>query len=192
MRSPRSASRVLPAVAVALCALAGAPARAEAPQPVAAHEAAAALQRGALAWDVRTAAAPGAALPGALRVDAAALDRWLADGDVAALARAVSAAGLDLSRDVVIYGEPGDARAQALAASLERVAGVRVLWLVGGAAEWQALGLPLAAAASTRLPVPQVLVLRDDAPAGAMAAPHRRDGVTAERVARLASAAAAR
>lgn len=196
MRRHRSRLRVLVGLAVAATfVFAGGVARADAARPVSAHDAAAALQRGALAWDVRTGAStatPGGVLPGTVRVDPAALDRWLADGDVGALARAVSAAGLDLSRDVVIYGEPGDPRAQALAASLERVAGVRVLWLVGGTAEWQAHGLPLDAAASARLPVPQWLVLRDDAPAGAMAAPHRRDGATAELVARLLSAAAPR
>ena len=115
-----------------------------------------ALQQGAMAWDVRSAEA-ATGLPGALRVEPALLDAWLDHHDLAALQAAVSRAGLDLSRDVVVYGEPGDARAQALVASLQSVSPGRVHWLVGGATEWAMRGHALAPAAS-RLPVPQHLV----------------------------------
>lgn len=135
--------------------------------PLSAPQAQAALQRGALAWDVRGAddAAKGG-LPGALRIDAAALDGWLEAGDVAALAQAVSAAGIDLSRELVVYGDAGDRRAQALVASLRGVATGSVHWLVGGAPEWQMRGLPVARGGDARRwPVPQQLVRHGEQPA---------------------------
>jgi 3-mercaptopyruvate sulfurtransferase SseA len=144
--------RILIALAAALAALSAPAVQAENLSAVAAD---AALRQGALAWDVRSAAAPG--LPGALRVEPALLDAWLAQGDLAALQAAVSRAGIDLSRDVVVYGEPGDARAQALVASLQAVSPGRVHWLVGGATEWALSGRNLAAAGA-HLPVPQRLV----------------------------------
>lgn len=132
-----------------------------------AHDAQAALGRGAVAWDVRV--APSALIPGAVLVAPAAVQRWLQGDGRASLAAAVSAAGLDLSRDVVIYGVAGDAQAQALHDGLALLASGRVRWLVGGIDEWQAAGLPTVARAAQRLPVPQHLV--DLAPArGAMAA----------------------
>ncbi len=115
-----------------------------------------ALAQGALAWDVR-ATTETSGLPGARRADAAQLDAWLSKGDMAALQTAVSQAGLDLSRDVIVYGEPGDERAAALVASLAQVSSGRVHWLVGGAAEWSQSGHGLSPL-STHAPVPQHLV----------------------------------
>ena len=133
-----------------------------------AHDAQTALGRGAVAWDVR--AAPATLIPGAVQVAPAAMQRWLQGEGSAGLARAVSAAGIDLSRDVVIYGAAGDAQAQALHDGLARLASGRVRWLVGGIDEWQAAGLPTVARPAQRLPVPQHLVdLAPPAP-GAMAA----------------------
>lgn len=138
-----------------------------------AHDAHAALGRGAVAWDVRM--APAALIPGAVQVAPAAVQRWLQGGDSTSLAAAVSAVGLDLSRDVVIYGVAGDVQAQALHDGLARLASGRVRWLVGGIDEWQAAGLPTVARAAQRLPVPQYLV--DLAPAhGAMVAAGLRRG----------------
>ena len=114
-----------------------------------------ALAQGALAWDVR--ASTDAGLPGARRADAAQVDAWLSRGDLASLQKAVSQAGLDLSRDVVVYGEPGDERAAALVASLQAVSPGRVHWLVGGAAEWSQSGRSLSSL-SVHAPVPQHLV----------------------------------
>ncbi|MBV8604520.1 MAG: hypothetical protein JO224_07545 [Pelomonas sp.] len=122
------------------------------------------LAQGAIAWDVRADAAAG--LPGALHIDAAALDAWLARRDLGALEAAVSRAGIDLSRDLVVYGEPGDARAQALVASLRNISRAQVHWLVGGAAEWAMSGRALAAAAP-HAPVPQHLLAASQAPAPA-------------------------
>ncbi|MBV8502949.1 MAG: hypothetical protein JO006_14690 [Paucibacter sp.] len=116
----------------------------------------AALAQGALAWDVRSAAASG--LPGARRADAGQIDAWLARGDLQALQAAVSQAGLDLSRDVVVYGDAGDERARALVDSLQAVSPGRVHWLVGGAAEWSQSGRRLDSL-SAHAPVPQHLVL---------------------------------
>ncbi len=156
--TPRQAlSRVQPimrtftALALTLLTLSGA-ARADNLSAPAADEA---LRQGAMAWDVRSAAAAG--VPGALRVEPELLDAWLDRHDLAALQAAVSRAGLDLSRDVVVYGEPGDARAQALVASLQALSPGRVHWLVGGAAEWAMSGRALALVGS-HLPVPQRLV----------------------------------
>ena len=120
-----------------------------------------ALRQGALAWDVR--AQPDAGLPGALHIDAASLEAWLQHHDLEALQAAVSHAGLDLSRDIVVYGEAGDARAQALVASLQKLSSGRVHWLVGGATEWAMSGRELRSTRDARLPVPQRLVAADDA-----------------------------
>ena len=114
-----------------------------------------ALAQGATAWDLRATAVQG--LPGARQVDDALLQAWLQRGDLSALQAAVSKAGLDLSRDVVIYGEPGDERAQALVASLRAVSPGRVHWLVGGAEEWSQSGRGLAPF-TAHAPVPQHLV----------------------------------
>jgi 3-mercaptopyruvate sulfurtransferase SseA len=112
-----------------------------------------ALAQGATAWDVRVQAPR--LLSGAARAD---LDAWQRGGGVAALQAAVSAAGIDLSRDVVVYGAAGDPQAQALVRALQPVASGRVHWLVGGIDEWQAAGLPTIAQAAARLPIPQRLV----------------------------------
>lgn len=146
-------------------------------QPLSALDAQAALQRGALAWDVRSAhASPTGTLPDALRIDEAALDRWLEAGDVEALAQAVSAVGIDLSREVVIYGDAGDPRAQALVASLGGVATGTVHWMVGGADEWQMQGLPLSQnTAARRWPVPQQLARHGELPLNPMCAGALRD-----------------
>jgi rhodanese-related sulfurtransferase len=139
-------------------------------EPLSARAAQQALQRGALAWDVRD---EGAVLPGALRLDAAALRRWAQQGDLGALQQAASVAGLDLSRDVVVYGAAADRRAEAVVTALSKVVTGRLHWLVGGIDEWQALGLPTQVDPSSRLPVPQRLVPGPDG--GSMADAARRD-----------------
>jgi thiosulfate/3-mercaptopyruvate sulfurtransferase len=116
----------------------------------------AAMAEGALVWDVRAQASTG--LPGALRIDAASLDAWLEGHDLVALRQAVSRAGLDLSRDIVVYGGAGDARAQALVESLQGLSPGRVHWFVGGVSEWTMSGRSLLARSGSRLPVPQWLV----------------------------------
>jgi 3-mercaptopyruvate sulfurtransferase SseA len=156
---------------------------AQAADAISAAQARLALADGAVAWDVREAAA--AHLPGSARADLAA---WRAGGGVAALAAAVSAAGIDLSRDVVVYGLAGDERARALVAALQAVASGRVVWLVGGIDEWQAAGLPTVAQADKRLPVPQRLVRFGDAPSGDRpAAPTLRRSLEASAPATLAA-----
>jgi 3-mercaptopyruvate sulfurtransferase SseA len=134
------------------------------------------LQEGAQALDVRPTGST-ALLPGAVQLEAAVWQQWLQTGDVQALSRAVSAAGLDLSRDVLIYGEAGDARAQALYEALRPLATGQLLWLVGGIDEWRLSGRVTASAASPRLPVPQYLVAQGGEPAAAprMAAASLRD-----------------
>jgi len=164
---------VIPAL-LALLALGQTTAHAEALSAPAAEKA---LAQGAMAWDLRATAARG--LPGARQVDESLLQAWLRRGDLAALQTAVSQAGLDLSRDVVVYGEPGDARAQALVASLQAVSPGRVHWLVGGAEEWSQSGRGVAPL-TTHAPVPQHLVVLSPAE-GRMASASLR-GVAAAQV----------
>lgn len=163
-------ARRLPAFAAALL-LASGVARAEA---VSAPAAAQRLQEGAQAWDVR-ASGQDQVLPGAVQLDAQACLQWLASGNVQALSAAVSAAGIDLSRDLVIYGSAGDNQAQALYTALQTVATGRVLWFVGGIVEWQLSGRSTVAHPSPRLPVPQHLVALSAEAASRMAAANLRD-----------------
>lgn len=142
-----------------------------------------ALARGATAWDVR--AGPATLIAGAVQASTADVQRWLDGQGTQWLERAVSTAGIDLSRDVVVYGAAGDPRAQALYEGLTRLASGRVHWLVGGIDEWQAAGLPTAGQAVQRLPVPQRLVpraLADGLQAPTMAAPALRRSEPAQPV----------
>ena len=158
-------------------------------EPLSAPAAAAALQRGVTAWDLRPASAGPLGLPGAVRDDAPNLDRWLLTRDVTTLSAAVTNAGIDLSRGVVIYGEAGDARVQAIVESLQGVATGGVYWLVGGTVEWQLAGLALAPATfARRLPVPQRLAPPVAAAATAMA-DHSRRGTPEVAIARRVSLA---
>lgn len=123
---------------------------------VSADAAAQALARGAAVLDIRPADdfARGH-LPGAVSAPGAA-----ATEDRAALQQLVSSQGIDLSREVLVMGQPGDAHAQRLHAALLAYATGRVQWFVGGVHEWTLSGRPLASAAPTvaRPPVPQHLV----------------------------------
>lgn len=140
--------------------VAAAPARADV---LSAHAAQQTLARGAVAWDVRSAAdyAQGH-LPGAVRAE------WDGEWTLTALEAAVSQAGIDLSREVLVYGSAGEPRARRLYEVLQRVAPGRVHWLVGGVQEWALAGQPLSQVPAVRAPVPQrLVVLRDDDEAAA-------------------------
>lgn len=123
-------------------------------EAVSADAAALALAQGATVVDVRSAQAyaqghlPNAAL---LPQDAARLS-------VSTLGRLLSGAGIDLSRTVLVVGEPGDASAQALWHTLSAYATGRVLWLVGGTTEWQMTGRALSTQVLAAQAVPQYLV----------------------------------
>jgi 3-mercaptopyruvate sulfurtransferase SseA len=140
----------LPAISALWCVHASANGH----EAVSADAAALALAQGATVADVRSAQAyaqghlPSAAL---LPQDAARLS-------VAKLERVLSDAGIDLSRTVLLVGEPGDANAQALWHTLSAYATGRVLWLVGGATEWQMTGRPLSTDVASAKAVPQHLV----------------------------------
>jgi len=155
------------ALALYVVAAAGA-VHAAPPQALDASMAQQALARGAVAWDLREAPATPL-LPGALRLDAAAVRAWLDRGDVAALSAAASAAGLNLAGEVLIYGDSDDTRAAAVAAQLATVSRGRVHWLAGGIAPWLAAGLPSSEQPARRLPLPQRLSVI--APLPAVAAP---------------------
>ncbi len=165
-------SRSVTPLVLAACLAAPLWARADA---LGATQARHAIERGAQAWDVRSGRVAHL-VAGAARAD---LRNWERSGSIEDLARAVSAAGIDLSRDVVVYGTAGDPRAQALVAALVPVATGQVHWLVGGIDEWQAVGLPTQAQATSRWPVPQHLVARPTAePAGEPAAATLRRSIT--------------
>lgn len=119
-----------------------------------ADAAAQALARGAVVVDVRDPARYRAGhLPGAVVVDA---DAAIVSREV--LQSVVSSRGIDLSREVVVVGEPGDLRAQRLQQHLAAHASGRVAWLVGGTHEWVLTGRSLHSGGATRAPVPQHLV----------------------------------
>jgi rhodanese-related sulfurtransferase len=147
----RTLAVVCLSAASALCCL---HANANGHEAVSADAAALALAHGATVVDVRSAQAyaqghlPSAAL---LPQDAARLS-------VAKLERLLSDAGIDLSRTVLVVGEPGDANAQALWQTLSAYATGRVLWLVGGATEWQMTGRALSTQVAAVKAVPQHLV----------------------------------
>jgi rhodanese-related sulfurtransferase len=145
-----------------------APALAGGHSAVSADAAARALAQGAMVVDVRSPNAFAAGhVPGAVRlpVEAAALN-------LAELERMLSATGVDLSRTVLVVGEPGDANAQALWATLQTYATGRVLWLVGGTTEWQMTGRTLNTDVVATKAVPQRLVALHPAPAGVRMAGH--------------------
>ncbi|HWP18464.1 MAG TPA: rhodanese-like domain-containing protein [Burkholderiaceae bacterium] len=124
-------------------------------EPVSAAKARSVLSEGAIAWDVRDVSSHATGLlPGAV---AAPADRL----DLASLQATVSRYGIDLSRGVVLYGQPGDPVTQRLYSRLRELSPGPVYWLVGGAQEWRLAGLPLARDALMRAPVPQHLVQRE-------------------------------
>jgi 3-mercaptopyruvate sulfurtransferase SseA len=134
------------------------------------------LAQGATVVDVRSAVDYGAGhMPGAAR-----LPRDAASLPLAQLERLVSDAGIDLSRTVLVVGEPGDTQAQALWQTLGRYATGRVLWLVGGMLEWQMRGYALATHSAVLPAVPQHLVALKAEPAQArMAGAALRTGTQA-------------
>ncbi len=122
--------------------------------PVAADVAARAVAQGATIVDVRSVEQFAA---GHIR-QAVNLPEPFSAMSAADLARALSDAGVDLSRTVVVMGYAGDERAHALWQTLQHYATGRVLWLVGGTAEWQMRGYVLTAELLPHKPVPQYLV----------------------------------
>jgi rhodanese-related sulfurtransferase len=154
------------------------PAHAQTPgtahEAVSAQAAAQAIARGAVVVDVRQPARyQEGHLPGAVSLPA---DAWGAD--IASLGQQLSAAGIDLSREVLLVGLPGDPLAQQLQFRLAGYATGRVLWLVGGVTEWQMTGraVETVGAAARLLPVPQHLVaLHGSALQARMAGAARRD-----------------
>ncbi len=169
LRAAAGASAVAVVATATAGVLLGAPALAGGHGTVSADAAAGALAQGALVIDVRSPSAFAAGhVPGAVRLpaDAAALS-------LASLERLLSDAGIDLSRTVLVVGEPGDANAQALWAALQTYATGRVLWLVGGTTEWQMTGRTLNTDVVAAKAVPQRWVALYPAPAGVRMAGHR-------------------
>lgn len=161
VRTARPSWALPRACAVALAVAAGSTWAAPA-QPLDVAQARAEVAAGVAVWDLRR---DGPLLPGAVRVDPVALDAWRTAGDVQALAAAVSAAGVNLSGRVLLVADADDASTARTAARLAQLARGSVAWLQGGVPAWQAQGLPLQGAPSTRLPVPQRLVALSPTPA---------------------------
>ena len=159
-------------IAPLILALFAGAASAQLADAVSAEAAAQALARGATVVDVRPVADYRAGpLPGAVLLDAHAATRGLA-----ALQDQVSRQGVDLSREVVVVGQPGDLLAQRLQQHLARYATGRVSWLVGGVHEWVLSGRPVDTAAVALPAVPQYLVpLRAEARSPRMAGAALRD-----------------
>ncbi len=141
-------------------------------QAVSADAAARALLRGAAVLDIRPDHDYLAGhLPGAVSAPAAAQARTREE-----LQGLVSGHGIDLSREVIVVGQPGDAQAQALQSRLAAYATGRVSWLVGGVHEWALAGRPVATEASRLAPVPQFLTpLQPSAASPRMAGASVRD-----------------
>jgi 3-mercaptopyruvate sulfurtransferase SseA len=139
---------------------------------VSADAAHAALVRGAMAVDVRSGADyQRGHLPGAVSAPELAAASSLRE-----LEALVSRHGVDLSREVVIVGHPGDVHAQRLQALMASYATGRVTWLVGGVNEWTLSGRPVDQQAAVLPPVPQYLVpLQPQPPAPRMAGANLRD-----------------
>jgi 3-mercaptopyruvate sulfurtransferase SseA len=145
---------------VALAHIATSQAQAARHEAVSADAAAQAIAQGASVVDVRSASAyVQGHLPQAVR-----LPSDTAAQSVQVLQRGVSDAGVDLSRTVLVVGEPGDANAQALWQTLSAYATGRVLWLVGGTTEWQMTGRSLSTQTFVAKAVPQHLVLLQGTP----------------------------
>ncbi len=131
-----------------------------------------ALARGAFVVDIRDAGDYAAGhLPGAISAPGLGVA-----GDLTSLQALVSRHGIDLSREVLIVGRPGDERAFKLQARLAGYATGRVVWLVGGVHEWALSGRAIETQVAVLPPVPQYLVqLQPSAPAPRMAGANMRD-----------------
>jgi rhodanese-related sulfurtransferase len=161
LRTVRSMIK-LPALLFSLVLMAHVPVQAGQALAVSADDAQLALSQGAFVMDVRAADQFAAGhLPQSAAVSAHAATLPLQE-----LAALLGKAGIDSSRTMLIVGDSGDARAQALWKRLAQVTSGRVLWLVGGVQEWQMRGYALTTAVSLRHSVPQFLV-NFDAPAKA-------------------------
>lgn len=175
-----SVSPALPLPRVLAATLLGLAGVCAAQTPVSADAAAQAIARGAAVVDLRTSADYALGhLPRAVSVPEAA-----AAGDRDALQTLVSRHGIDLSREVVVVGQPGDGAAAHFQARLARYATGRVHWLVGGTHEWALSGRPLSTEAHTAAPVPQYLVaLQPQAELPRMAGASVRDTQAVQRLA---------
>jgi rhodanese-related sulfurtransferase len=183
----RLASPLAAALALGLAA-SGAQAERGAGDGLAPLQALQALADGAVILDLRR---DGALPAGAVRLDADAWRAWAERGDLQALSRAVSNAGLNLSARVLVAGDADDAATAQAARRLAGVASGRVQWLAGGVPAWQAAGLPTQPAPAARLPLPQRLVAYDTPVDAGPADVARRGSTTyalAQPVQQLASA----
>ena len=117
-----------------------------------------AMARGAIAWDVRpTAAYFDAHLPGAVNIDHVAkalLDEKSAQFlPIEAIASRLGGAGIDIKREIVVYGSPGSSYAYFAQFALEYFGARRVHVFHQGIDGWKAAKRPVSTAPVTLKPV---------------------------------------
>ena len=127
-----------------------------------ATEVGAAMQRGAILWDVRGAEeyAQGH-IPGAVNIGhVAAVLRNPNTEDLLPIARVqelLGTAGIDLSKEVVVYGRRGDPEAYYALTTVRHFGGKQGRVFHGGLDAWQAAGLPSSKEGTRLAPVKQTL-----------------------------------
>ena len=122
----------------------------------------AAMQRGAILWDVRDAEAYAQGhIPGAVNIgeDAAVLRNPNTEDflPIARVQQLLSTAGIDLSKEVVVYGRRGDPEAYWGLTTVRHFGGKQGRVFHGGVDAWQAAGLPLSKEETRLAPVQQTL-----------------------------------
>lgn len=126
--------------------------------------AAAALQRGAVAWDVRdTATYQQGHLPGAVHLPEAErilrLPAALETDELALVEAAFSKAGLDLEQEIVVYATRGSPYGYAAAIAVRYFGGKRALVLHDGIEGWREAGQPVETGTTSRAPATVRLAL---------------------------------
>ena len=127
----------------------------------------AALQRGAIVWDVRsTAAYERGHIPGAVNVDdVASVLRNENTEDylpLPQLAQVLGHAGIDPAREVVVYGPKGSPNAYFALVTLQYFNGANPRIYHGGIDDWQAAGKPLSREATKLAPVVLKITVRPE------------------------------
>ena len=127
-----------------------------------ATEVRAAMQRGAILWDIRDAEAYAQGhIAGAVNIgQAAAVLRNPNTEDYLPIARVqklLGTAGIDLSKEVVVYGRRGDPSAYWALTTVRHFGGKLGRVFHGGLDAWQAAGLPLSKEKTRLAPVQQTL-----------------------------------
>ena len=127
-----------------------------------ATEVGAAMKRGAILWDVRSAEAYAQGhIAGAVNIGSVAkvLRNYNTEDflPIAQVQELLSTAGIDLSREVVVYGRRGDPSAYFALTAVKQFGGKQGRVFHGGVDAWQAAGRPLSKEETRLAPVKQTL-----------------------------------